>query len=164
MRGRRRWIGPLLQIRYGPPVPLAAHRRQHGDAGRLSLAVAFDLIDRGLASKSAIGQDLLHWTGCRCDARQCRYQLLLVVGRLADPLAHDQPALHFEGSLRVVALFKAGLAACRHDPALRISKIVLVRARRGRRLRRTRLVRCFVCALLLCPGKGARFDLGASLL
>jgi hypothetical protein len=67
-------------------------------------------------------------------------------------------------SLGVVALFKAGLSTHRHDPALRIGVIVLVRGRRGRRRRRTGLVRRFAGALLLGPGKGARFDLGARLL
>ena len=59
------------------------------------------------------------------DRCQCRQELFLVFGRVADMAGGNEPARNIDGGLRVVALLEA--AAGLHDPAFRIGEVDLVR-------------------------------------
>ena len=100
----------------------------------------------------------------RTDRRHARQQFLFVVGRVAPPFAHDEHRF-VHRRLRVIRLLEMGAAARFHDPAFRISEVIL-RPRLGLRTRRLGLgaARFFPGHSLGLTPKGRLFALSRNIL
>src|SRR5689334_17742663 len=92
---------------------------------QFSRPVLLDLLDGFLTEKTIVGQYRPYLSSFFWNGGHRRDQLLLVIGRLAHSLPHNQPTVHLHGRLGIKALFKMLAVARLHDPAFRIREIVL---------------------------------------
>ena len=115
-----------FQAGHAPVMAPPCHPRVNRRAAGLPRGRLFHGLHGRFAEETAVDQHRLQRAGLRGDGRQRRPQFLLVVGRRADALTHDQPTVHLHGRRRVVALLEVLAVARLPDPALRIGEVVLL--------------------------------------
>ena len=107
LRSGGRRIVLLFQVRHGPVM---AFPNDGGEDLSRRLAIGpggFDGGHGGFAVKATIGQGGVRLSQFPGDGGEGGDGLFLVVGRVADALPDDEPAIDFNGKLGVVALLEA---------------------------------------------------------